>query len=42
MRDQDLMPKVVAASREIFDQYPHVIEPLLHRWLKQGLQFAEV
>jgi ATP-dependent DNA helicase RecG len=42
MRDQELMPKVIAASREVFDQYPHVIEPLLHRWLKQGLQYAEV
>ena len=42
MRDQELMPKVVAASRLVFDQHQHIIEPLLHRWLKQGLQFAEV
>ena len=42
MRDQELMPRVVAASKQIFDEYPHVVEPLLHRWLKQGLQFAEV
>ena len=42
MRDQQLMPKVVEASKVVFDQYPEIIDPLLHRWLKQGLQFAEV
>lgn len=42
MRDQDMMPKVVEASKVVFDKYPEMIEPLLHRWLKQGLQFAEV
>jgi ATP-dependent DNA helicase RecG len=42
MRDQQLMPNVVAASKLVFDQYPDLIEPLLHRWMKQGLQFAEV
>lgn len=42
MRDQELMPRVASASRKIFNQYPDAIEPLLQRWLKQGLQFAEV
>lgn len=42
MRDQALMPKVVEASKVVFEQYPEIIEPLLHRWMKQGLQFAEV
>ena len=42
MRDQELMPKVVEASKVVFDKYPEMIEPLLHRWLQQGLQFAEV
>jgi len=42
MRDQELMPKVVEASKVVFDKYPEMIEPLLHRWLKQGLRFAEV
>jgi ATP-dependent DNA helicase RecG len=42
MRDQEMMPKVVEASRIVFDKYPEIIEPLLHRWVKQGLQFAEV
>jgi len=42
MRDQELMPKVVAASRLVFDEHQQIIDPLLHRWLKQGLQFAEV
>ena len=42
MRDQQLMPNVAAAAKLVFDQYPDLIEPLLHRWMKQGLQFAEV
>jgi ATP-dependent DNA helicase RecG len=42
MRDQGLMPKVVEASDKVFAEYPEMIDPLLHRWLKQGLQFAEV
>lgn len=42
IRDQEMMPKVAKASRVVFDKYPQMIEPLLHRWLKQGLQFAEV
>ncbi len=42
MRDQELMPKVVEASKVVFDKYPQLIDPLLYRWMKQGLQFAEV
>lgn len=42
MRDQALLPKVVEAARIIFDRYPEIVEPLLHRWVRQGLQFAEV
>jgi len=42
IRDQEMIPKVAKASRIVFDKYPQLIEPLLHRWLKHGLQFAEV
>jgi ATP-dependent DNA helicase RecG len=42
LRDQQLMPRVVEASKHVFARHPEMIEPLLHRWLKQGLQFAEV
>jgi len=42
MRDQSLMPGVVETSKIIFEQHPEYVEPLLHRWVRQGLQFAEV
>ncbi len=42
IRDQEMMPMVVNASKAVFDKHPEMIEPLLHRWLKQGLQFAGV
>lgn len=42
MRDQQMMPRVVEASKLVFEQYPQIIEPLLHRWMRHGLQFAEV
>ena len=42
IRDQELMPSVVAASKKVFQDHPEMIDPLLHRWLRQGLQFAEV
>ena len=42
MRDQELMPKVVEASKLILEHHPELVDPLLHRWLRQGLQFAEV
>jgi ATP-dependent DNA helicase RecG len=42
IRDQELMPRVVDASKKVFKDHPEMIDPLLHRWLRQGLQFAEV
>lgn len=42
MRDQQMMPEVVKASKAVLNDYPEVIKPLLHRWLKWGLQFARV
>lgn len=42
VRDQKLMPGVIETSKVIFEKYPEIIEPLLNRWIKQRLRFAEV
>lgn len=42
LRDQALFPEVERAARQINDQWPDHIEPLIARWVKQAEQYSEV
>ena len=42
LRDQAMMAQVGQTARLVFEQYPQSIQPLLRRWLKQDLRFADV
>jgi len=42
LRDQHLLPRVKNISEHIVQHEPHLIQPLLDRWLKGCEQYAEV
>ncbi len=42
LRDSDLLPDVQQAAALIQKNYPHLIEPLIRRWLYQCAQYAQV
>ncbi len=42
LRDEQLLPKVEAASELIQQRHPQLIQPLIQRWIGKGLKFAEV
>jgi ATP-dependent DNA helicase RecG len=42
IRDQPLMPEIKQAAIKLTGKSPEKIEPLVRRWLKQNLQFADV
>jgi len=41
-RDQYLFPVVEKLAIQMFEECPENIEPLINRWLKQGLQYGNV
>ena len=41
-RDADLIPKASVAAEEIVNQYPELVEPLIHRWLGDASRYADV
>jgi len=41
-RDADLIPQASAAAEEIVNQYPDLVEPLIHRWLGDASRYADV
>jgi len=42
LRDEHLIPQVDAASELIQQRHPQLIQPLIQRWIGEGLRFAEV
>ncbi|MDQ7048006.1 MAG: helicase-related protein [Enterobacterales bacterium] len=41
-RDSDLLPQVIKVAQNILLEYPHLIQPLSHRWLKSAGDLAKV
>ena len=42
VRDQDLIPMVEVGARRLLEQYPHHIQPLIHRWLGDVERYGSV
>ncbi|MEB8433767.1 ATP-dependent DNA helicase RecG [Cocleimonas sp. KMM 6892] len=42
MEDQMLLPKVQQAAKQMLEQYPENIEPLIERWIKHAEDYASV
>ncbi|MCF6282816.1 MAG: ATP-dependent DNA helicase RecG [Candidatus Polarisedimenticolaceae bacterium] len=42
LRDQDLLPDVQQAADEILQRHPELVEPLIHRWLGERVEFGRV
>lgn len=40
VRDADLLPQVQQAAEELLRDHPALVEPLLQRWLADGLRYA--
>jgi len=41
-RDQDLLPRIAQCAESILHEYPKHVEPLIRRWLGDGLRYREV
>jgi ATP-dependent DNA helicase RecG len=41
-RDQDLLPSVQTTAQKLLNDYPHLAELLMQRWLKRGMQYGDV
>ncbi len=41
-RDADLLPQVQTMATQLWQQHPHIIEPLILRWLGDAERFAQV
>lgn len=42
VRDKDLLPLVAKIADKIMREYPNVIELLLHRWIREQFEYANV
>lgn len=42
LRDEEFIPKVQQFAEEIIEHYPLLISPLVQRWFKGALQYADV
>jgi ATP-dependent DNA helicase RecG len=42
LRDQDLVPGVQALADRLLAEYPECVAPLIHRWIGQKVQYADV
>lgn len=41
-RDSDLLPQVQAMAQQLWNAHPHLVEPLIQRWLGSKERFASV
>ena len=42
LRDQDMVPAVQALADRLLAEYPECVAPLIHRWIGQKVQYADV
>ncbi|MCP3850936.1 MAG: ATP-dependent DNA helicase RecG [Gammaproteobacteria bacterium] len=42
IRDQDLIPKVNEVAQTLINDYPDSVEPLIHRWIGQNMDYQNV
>ncbi|HBS41253.1 MAG TPA: ATP-dependent DNA helicase RecG, partial [Oceanospirillales bacterium] len=41
-RDAGLLPQVQTMAAQLWQQHPHIIDPLINRWLGDAERFAQV
>jgi ATP-dependent DNA helicase RecG len=42
LRDQDMVPQVQALADSLLENHPACVAPLVHRWIGQKVQYADV